>query len=106
MVLATDVGIRHVDPHRHLDTRLWSLGELKEAVLAVIHRLACGRLHQVWGNLQTDSLAQSAAHNTHRPEADQGERGCRCLNTHLCLYAAILQHYMQREHQTQYHLEV
>ncbi len=83
MVLVTDVGIRHVDPHRHLDTRLWSLGELKEAVLAVIHRLACGRLHQVWGNLQTDSLAQSAAHNTHRPEADQGERGCRCLNTHL-----------------------
>jgi len=62
MALGTDVGIRHVDPHRHLDTRLWSLGELKEAVLAVVHRLARWRLHQVWGNLQTDSLAQSTRH--------------------------------------------
>ena len=64
MTLVTDVGTRHVDLHGHLDTRLWSLSKLKEAVLAVIHRLACWRLHQVWGNLQTDSLTQSAAQDT------------------------------------------
>lgn len=66
MTLGTDVGTRHVDLHRHLDTRLWPLSELKEAILAVIHRLACRRLNQVWGNLQTDGLAQSASHKTQR----------------------------------------
>ena len=80
MTLVTDVDTRDIDPHRHLDTRLWSLSQLKEAVLAVIHRLACWRLHQVWGNLQTDGLAQSAAHNTPRPVADQGKCACQCLS--------------------------
>lgn len=89
MTLVTDVGTRHVDPHRHLDARLWSLGELKEAVLAVTHRLACWRLHQVWGNLQTDGLTQSAAHNTPRQVADQGECACQCLIASLCLFTAM-----------------
>ena len=86
MTLVTDDGTRHVDPHGHLDTRLGSLGELKEAVLAVIHRLACWRLHQVWGNLQTDALAQSAAHKTPRQVADQGECGYQCLSAKHLLF--------------------